>query len=381
MHLDMDAFFAAVEEREKPRLKGRPIVIGADPDDGNKKGQGRGVVSTANYAARSYGIHSAQPISAAWRLAEAARKQGKPQAVFILPRHRLYADASRKIIQYIEAHVDAIEVASIDEAYADISSVGSYKQAEALAKSIQQAIAKREHLSCSIGIGPNKLIAKIASGFKKPHELTIIPPEMVQKFLDPMPVETLPGIGKKTLPLLHAMGIRTVKNLRETSEAALVKKFGAWGAGMTEHAKGEGSSVIEAERDAKSIGEQITLPQDSRNSKILIPELLSLCQSVRKSAENGKFKFHTVAITVRFADFTTVTRAHTFDSERTSKKKKDKNLQLSLFDSLTPPEAIRILKQPADIIEYEALKLFLPFLDARENPQKKKIRLVGVRVE
>ena len=381
MHLDMDAFFAAVEEREKPRLKGRPIIIGADPDDGNKKGQGRGVVSTANYAARSYGIHSAQPISAAWRLAEAARKQGKPQAVFILPRHRLYADASRKIIQYIEAHVDAIEVASIDEAYADISSVGSYKQAEALAKSIQQAIAKREHLSCSIGIGPNKLIAKIASGFKKPHELTIIPPEMVQKFLDPMPVETLPGIGKKTLPLLHAMGIRTVKNLRETSEAALVKKFGAWGAGMTEHAKGEGSSVIEAERDAKSIGEQITLPQDSRNSKILIPELLSLCQSVRKSAENGKFKFHTVAITVRFADFTTVTRAHTFDSERTSKKKKDKNLQLSLFDSLTPPEAIRILKQPADIIEYEALKLFLPFLDARENPQKKKIRLVGVRVE
>jgi DNA polymerase IV (DinB-like DNA polymerase) len=161
-HIDMDAFFASVEERDKEWLNGLPIVIGSDPQDG----KGRGVVSTANYKAREYGIKSAVPISIAWKLSEEAHKQGKPRAVFITPNMEKYSAISARIMAILRSYAEHIEEASIDEAYFDLSPLGSYEKAAKVAEKIREEIVKKESLTASIGIGPNKLVAKIASDFK-----------------------------------------------------------------------------------------------------------------------------------------------------------------------------------------------------------------------
>src|SRR2546427_9309809 len=161
-HVDMAAFYAAVAERSPPGLRGRPVVVGADP----KGGKGRGVVTAASYAARKYGIRSALPISRAWRLAEAARRRGEPEAVFVRGDRSLYREVSGRIMAIIAQGSDAFEEASIDEAYLDLSSLGAWEQAEAHARSVKGEVLAREGLTCSIGIGPNKLVAKIASDFQ-----------------------------------------------------------------------------------------------------------------------------------------------------------------------------------------------------------------------
>ena len=193
-HIDLDAFFASVEERDTPALKGSPIVVGADP----KGGEGRGVVSIANYVARAYGIHSGMPISRAWKLSEEAKRGGKPRVIFVTPQFSKYEKASRHVLEIIGQYAGKIEVAGIDEAYADLSSLGSYKKAEAVSRKIQKEVSTKEKLTVSIGIGPNKMIAKIASGFKKPRGLTVVLPENVQDFLAPLSVRELPGVGPKT---------------------------------------------------------------------------------------------------------------------------------------------------------------------------------------
>ena len=169
-HLDMDAFFAAIEERDDPSLSGLPIVVGADP----RAGKGRGVVSTANYPARAYGIHSALPISQAWRLSEAARNQGKPPVRFLPVRMEHYAEVSAHVMETLRRFVFSVEQASIDEAYFDLSSCESYTLAEDICRRVKRAIRDEERLTASVGIGPNKLIAKIASGMCKPDGLTTV---------------------------------------------------------------------------------------------------------------------------------------------------------------------------------------------------------------
>ena len=174
-HVDMDAFYAAVEERYHPELRGRPVVVGADP----KGGRGRGVVTAANYAARKYGIRSALPISRAWRLAESARRKGEPEVVFVRGDRSLYREVSGRIMAIIARGADAFEEASIDEAYVDLSSLGGMQEAEAHARRLKDEILAQEGLTCSIGIGPNKLMAKIASDFQKPDGQFLRIPEAI----------------------------------------------------------------------------------------------------------------------------------------------------------------------------------------------------------
>ena len=392
VHIDMDAFFAAVEERERPRIRGLPIVVGADP----KGGVGRGVVSTANYKAREYGIRSAQPISIAWRLSEEAARQGKPRAVFLEPNFRLYSAVSREIMEYLRTKADAFEPASIDEAYLQISSLtvrhserkrriskdssgfspqnDLWNEAGEIAKEIKRYILKNQKLTCSIGIGPNKLIAKIAAGRQKPDGLTIVKPDEVQNFLDPLSVREIPGIGPKSEETLAKIGIRTIQQLRQLERERLGELFGkprrtiniskmksgsrplrasGWGLDMWRKAQGIDESPVQEEYGTKSIGEQETYEKDTLNSNFLIGRLKELSQSVFKTIEKEEFSFKTVSIIVRFHDFETKTRAHTLDKP----------------------------VQDGKILEAEALQLFLPFLDTRENPKKKMIRLLGVRVE
>jgi nucleotidyltransferase/DNA polymerase involved in DNA repair len=349
-HVDMDAFFAAVEERYRPELRGRPIVTGADP----KAGQGRGVVTTANYAARRYGIRSALPISRAWRLAEDARRRGEPAVVFLRGDHALYREVSQRIMAILGVGADSFEQASIDEAYLELSSLGELARAEAHARLLKAEILEREGLTCSVGIAPNKLVAKIASDFRKPDGLTVVPPDDVLAFLDPLPVRRLPGIGPKGEAFLHGKQAQTIADLRRLDPGQLTQWFGKWGEDLYRKARGISDSPVSSSRERKSVGEQETFEQDTLDPAFVCGRARELAATVfhRLLASGGR-AFRTVTVTVRFADFVTLSRSHTG----------------------------RIPVSSAAVLEAEALRLLAAFFDDRENPRRKPIRLIGVRAE
>jgi DNA polymerase IV (archaeal DinB-like DNA polymerase) len=349
-HVDMDAFYAAVEERYHPELRGRPVVVGADP----KGGRGRGVVTAANYAARRYGIRSALPISRAWRLAESARRKGEPETVFVRGDRTLYREVSGRIMAIIAEGADAFEEASIDEAYLDLSSLGGMLEAEAHARRLKAEILAREGLTCSIGIGPNKLVAKIASDFRKPDGLTVIMPHEVQTFLDALPIRVIPGIGPKTEALLQREAIRTVAELRRLELATLRERFGKWGHDLFERARGRSDAPVSNEWERKSVGEQETFEQDTLEPVFILDRAHALAAEVyRRLVAEGFRAFRAVTVTVRFTGFVTVSRSHTGQDP-----------------------ASKVEQLQADV-----QRLLEPFFDARENPKGKKIRLIGVRVE
>jgi DNA polymerase IV (archaeal DinB-like DNA polymerase) len=349
-HIDMDAFYAAVEERNHPELRGRPVVVGADP----KAGKGRGVVTAANYAARKYGIRSALPISRAWRLAEAARRAGDPEAIFVRGDHARYREVSGRVMAIIASGADAFEQASIDEAYVDLSSLGDMDGVEARARALKQQILEREGLTCSVGIGPNKLVAKIASGFRKPDGLTVVRPEEVQTFLDGLRIRVLPGVGPKTEALLHGKGIQTVAELRRLDAVQLVEWFGKWGAELHQRARGISDDGVSNEWERKSVGEQETFEADTLDPVFILGRARALGGAVfRRLAAEGFAAFRTVTVTVRFTGFVTVSR------------------------SLTGKTALAAEEQ----LQAQVRRLLEPFFDARENPRGRRIRLIGVRVE
>jgi DNA polymerase IV (DinB-like DNA polymerase) len=346
----MDAFYAAVEARNDPDLTGRPLVVGADP----KEGRGRGVVTTASYAARRYGIRSAMPISRAWRLAEAARRRGEPETVFLRGNMSLYREVSSRIMAILAEGADAFEEASIDEAYVDLSSLRSMDAAIERARWLKAEVVRREGLTCSIGIGPNKLVAKIASDARKPDGLTAVPPEDVQAFLDPLRVRVIPGIGPKTERRFHASGIRTVADLRGVDRDRLVEWLGRWGADLFDRARGLSDSPVSNEWEPRSVGEQETFETDTLDAGHVLGRARELARDVfTRLTAQGFRAFRTVTVTVRFENFLTFTR------------------------SRTAPVALA----SAEELHAAAADLIRPFLDDRANPRHRKIRLIGVRAE
>jgi DNA polymerase IV (DinB-like DNA polymerase) len=349
-HLDMDAFFAAIEERDSPRLRGLPLVVGADPCNG----QGRGVVATANYPARAYGIHSATPIGRAWRLSEAAKRRGKPAAVFLSVDMKKYREVSDRIMAILRGIVPIVEPASIDEAYLDLSDARSFSEAERICLGIKEAIRTSERLTASIGIGPNKLIAKVASGVRKPDGLTLVTDEQAEAFLAPLPVRSMPGIGPKTESALVRHGVHTVQDLKRFSRTELHDRFGKHGLTLYEEIRGRDDSPVLEAYEIKSLGEQETFREDTLDSRVLAAHLSEMCRNIlRRFDGEGFLAFRAIVLTVRFSDFETKSRTHT----------------------LAAPAA------DLQTLEFEVLKLLLPFLDRRENPRRKLIRMLGVRVE
>lgn len=349
-HLDMDAFFASVEEREKPYLAGMPIVVGADP----LGGRGRGVVSTANYAARKYGIHSAMPISRAWRLSQEAKRRGEPAVIFITPDFRKYNRASEHIISIIRKHSPEVEEAGIDEAYFDLSFTGSYKKAEAICRKVKEEIKTKEHLTASVGIGPNKLVAKIASDFKKPDGLTVVTEDEAGDFLAPLSLRKISGVGPKTAELFARKKVHTIADTRKLSREELMEMLGKWGSSLYEKIRGRDDAPLEKPHEAKSIGEQETFLRDTKSTQDIIDRVETMSSRIWKDlTRRGFVGFRTIVLTVRFADFETVSRSHTLKVAATS------------------PEQL----------QREVLQLLLPFFDKRSNPRGKLFRLVGVRVE
>ncbi|MBI3304801.1 DNA polymerase IV [Candidatus Parcubacteria bacterium] len=302
-HVDMDAFFAAIEEREHPEWHGKPIVVGADPEGG----RGRGVVSTANYKAREFGIRSAMPISLAWRKC--------PYAMFVRPR-QLYGEVSDKIMALLTRELKeiggAVEAVSVDEAYLDLSSCGSFEVAEQFARRLKQAIFWQERLTASVGIGPNKLVAKIASDFHKPDGLTVVQPKMVEAFLAPLHVRALRGVGPKTEEHLKRLGIQTVRDLKEHTETELVETFGVFGRALFRQARGiDERAVSEAPEEAKSIGRQTTFAQDIVKPGPILAAAMKLAEKVHRDIMAERVNFRTVTVTCRYADFETHTKSRT----------------------------------------------------------------------
>lgn len=337
LHIDMDAFFAQIEERENPRFKGKPIIVGADP----KEGKGRGVVSTCNYSARKYGIHSALPISRAYKLC--------PDAIFLPVNIGLYQKVSERVMSIVKRYSEIWEAVSLDEAYLDISFLGSYQKAVELAGKLKKEIIVQEKLTATIGIGENKLIAKMAAEKAKPDGLLLIKPEQVKNFLEPLDIEDLPGIGPKTAEKLRDIGINKIKELKGLPKLKLKEMFGKVGENFYERAQGIDEESVISDRAVKSIGKEYTFERDTRDSGILFETFEEIIKEVWQELKENNFSFKTITVICRFQGFETHTKSKTFEK---------------------PSEDFETLQK-------EAKKLLLKFIVENQKP----IRLIGLRVK
>ncbi len=299
-HLDMDHFYTAVEERERPEIRGKPVVVGADP----KSGKGRGVVSTSNYPARASGVRSGMPISQAWRLC--------PEAVYLPPDFPLYIRVSNEIMQIARQYADRFEQWGIDEAFLDVSGrVKDFAEAEALAMQIKQEVKQKEGLTCSIGVGPNKLIAKVASDYQKPDGLTVVREEEAEFFLAPLPVRKLLWVGRKTEAKLKALGVNTIGDLAKFDPAVLQSMFGVMGWQLRQNAQGIDDSEVQEREGIKSTSHETTFEEDTADPAVILKALDDLCVGVIKEVETQHLLFKTVTLKIRFQGFETHTKSHT----------------------------------------------------------------------
>jgi len=331
-HVDMDQFFAAVEEQLRPELKGKPVVVGADP----KGGKGRGVVSTCNYEARKYGIKSGMPITRAWKLC--------PEATFLPLNIPLYIQVSSRIMNILRSYSEKFESWGLDEAFLDVSSrVENIEQAKELATQIKKEIYEKEGLTCSVGIGPNKLIAKIASDMQKPDGMTVVEEKDVKAFLEPLDVDRLLWVGKKTARKLNELGIMTIGDLARYDPSVLVDKFGMLGTQLYLYAQGQDRSEVGFEGEVKSIGRNITFEKDTSDWDLVLKVLYRLCEAVHKELDQNHFLFKTVTITVRYENFETHTHGRTlpFLTSRLDDIKKTANELLQPY--LRPERKIRLI--------------------------------------
>ena len=331
-HLDMDHFYTAIEERENPMLRGKAVVVGADP----KQGKGRGVVSTSNYKAREAGVRSGMPISRAWRLC--------PEAVYLPPNFPLYIAASNAVMEIVKCYADKFEQWGIDEAFLDVSErTHNFEEAEDLAKRLKAEVKEKQHLTASIGIGPNKLIAKIASDFHKPDGLTVVRENEVEAFLAPLPVRKLLWVGRKTEAKLKPLGIETIGDLARFDPAVLNEMFGVMGVQMHLMARGIDNSEVEQRTGVKSISHETTFEEDTDDSKEVLAALDALSEDVAKETAEQQLFFKTVTVKVRYENFETHTYAKSlpFQTNRTQDLRKTARELLSVH--LEPGRKVRLL--------------------------------------
>lgn len=299
MHIDLDAFFASIEQRDHPEYQGRPLVVGAAPG-------GRGVVATCSYEARRYGVRSAMPIS------EAARRL-PPETVYLRPSMGRYAEVSQQIMTALEGISPEVEKVSVDEAFLDISGMQRLiGPPEVIGRRAKAVILARVGLTASVGIGPNRLIAKLASEYQKPDGLTIVPADQVQAFLDPQPLTVLRGLGAKSAPILQRLGLRSVADVRRLSLLDLRRHLGDL-AGTKIHAQARGIACDTIHRfsERKSISKETTFNQDITDPEIVHDTLRWAAQEVGYIARQEGRKGGVVTLKIRFRGFETHTRSRT----------------------------------------------------------------------
>lgn len=297
LHIDMDAYYASVEERDQPDLVGKPVIVGGAAES-------RGVVSAANYVARKYGVHSAMPMRTALRYC--------PRAVVLPVRMEHYAEISRQIRDVFHRYTPLVEPLSLDEAFLDVAgSKALFGPATEIGQRIKAEVLKETGLVASIGVAPNKFLAKIASDLKKPDAFVVVEPDRVAEFLDPLPVSRLWGVGKRAEEKLSGIGVKTIGQLRRTPLPTLKICFGeAVATHLLELSHGRDDRSVVPDRDAKSISHETTFPVDVSDFDVLRACLLELTEQVSRRVRRHNIFARTVHIKVRLSDFQTVTRAH-----------------------------------------------------------------------
>ncbi|WP_051912507.1 DNA polymerase IV [Carnobacterium funditum] len=300
IHIDMDAFFASVEERDHPELKGQPIIIAKHPN----LTKGKGVVATANYVARTYGVHSAMSAQKAYELC--------PKGVFISGNYERYREISAKIREIFLNYTDIIEPLSLDEAYLDVTeNKKEMKSATFIAQSIQKDVWDSVRLTCSAGVSYNKFIAKLASDFKKPAGVTVVTPDEALTFLRNLPIEKFYGVGKKTVERMHDSGIFNGEDLYQKNEMDLIRSFGKMGYSLYRKVRGIDDSPVRISRERKSVGRENTYNKNLVTENEIIAELRFLSNKVQHSLRKEQKHGKTIVLKVRYSDFETVTKRHT----------------------------------------------------------------------
>ena len=299
LHIDMDAFYASVEQRDNPELRGRPVAVGGPPDK-------RGVVAAASYEARAFGVRSAMPMSRAVRLC--------PSLVIVRPDFQKYRQVSQQVFALYREVTPLVEPLSLDEAYLDVTeNLWGEPFASVVARKLKNRIYEEINLTASAGVAPNKFLAKIASGWQKPDGLTVIPPARVERFLQKLPVEALWGVGPVTAKKLHAAGIVRLVDVREADDATLRKTVGSLADWLKRLSRGDDPREVKPDRPWKSISAETTYPEDLERLEEMRAEVDRLARRVAASLEKKNLYARAVTLKLRYSDFTTVTRSHTAD--------------------------------------------------------------------
>ncbi len=329
----MDAFYASIEQLDHPEYKGRPVIVGADP----KAGKGRGVVAACSYEARKFGIRSALPISRAWKLC--------PQGVYVRPRMNRYVEVSQQVMDVFRRYTDLVEPLSIDEAFLDITgSVALLGPADEIARSIKKAIREATGMTASVGLAPNKFLAKIASDLKKPDGLVVLQEDDVDQFLRDLPISRLWGVGPKTEVRLHELGFRTIGQLASASRESLVRTLGSLGEHLYQLSHGKDDRQVVPDWERKSVGTETTFDEDTDDPDLLLRTILELSDHVAERLRKDEYRARKVTLKLRYSNFSTHTKQHSLDR----------------------------LIQTGDEIAAVARQLFSQF------PLNRKIRLIGV---
>jgi DNA polymerase IV len=332
VHVDMDAFYASIEQRDDPSLQGRPVIVGADP----RQGQGRGVVAACSYEARKFGVRSALPIGRAWKLC--------PDGAFVRPRMQRYVEVSHEIMEILQRFTNLVEPLSIDEAFLDVTGSRTLFGAPVqIARAIKKEIREATGLTASAGVGPNKFIAKIASDLKKPDGLVVVEPGEVESFLRDLPISRLWGVGPKTEDRLLEIGLRTIGEVRERKPEALAQLLGSnLGVHLYRLALGQDDRPVIPNWEPKSVSNETTFEEDTRDRELLVRTIRKLAENVARRLRRDNYRARKVTLKIRFEPFETHTRQVSVKKPIDSDEEITRHA-LSLFNQFSLDRRIRLI--------------------------------------
>lgn len=353
LHIDMDAFYASVEQLDDPRLKNKCVIVGGTSN--------RGVVSAASYEARQFGVRSAMPIYQA--------KQKCPHGIFVPPRMDRYQEVSKKIMAVLREFSPLVEPVSIDEAYVDITGCQRlFGEPQAIALEIKSKIRETVNLSCSVGVAPNKFLAKIASELQKPDGLKLIMPDQVPQFIDSLPIKKVPGVGQKMAQRLELLGIRTLGDVRKLPEKSLLKHLGKFGQRLRALSSGADDSPVTPHASHKSASSERTLAADTSDIKLLKRYLLSQSEEVAKQLRKSGVRAKTITLKIKDAGFKTVTRRTTIAIPTQSSKTIYKHAA-QLIDDFKMTKKIRLIGVGTSGFSTVTASVQMGLFDHEEEPR------------
>jgi nucleotidyltransferase/DNA polymerase involved in DNA repair len=302
LHVDMDAFYASVEQLDHPEYKSKPVIVGADPRDG----KGRGVVAACSYEARKFGVRSALPISRAWKLC--------PEGIYVRPRMKRYVEVSGQVMEVFRHFTDLVEPLSIDEAFLDITgSIALLGQPVEIARAIKNDIREKTGLTASVGLAPNKFLAKIASDIRKPDGFVVIEPNAIEAFLHDLPISRLWGVGPKTEVRLHEIGFRTIGDVAAADRESLVRRLGSLGEHLYQLSHGQDERPVVPNWEPKSISSETTFEEDTNDRELLLATILELSDHVAQRLRKDGYRARKVTLKLRYSSFTTHTKQYSLD--------------------------------------------------------------------